>query len=265
MPRVAFFLIAVFWAVMNVLLWRAEYGPRGGGVPVPADLVWRKILTAPDISSLTIYQDGRRIGFCEFSTSVEQAMAQTDEGQLPPEGYTTRSGSQIRFSGNFFVGDITNQFRFDTRIEFSPNRDWRELALKFSSYLGVVKIQSVATNQTLSVSITNNDSSFSRVFSFADLQKPDVLLHAIAGDFTNPPTSGFILPSLPTTSWLAGGIRWEATRDRLLMGREPVSAFRLQTRVFNLPMVIYASALGDILRVELPSGITASIDQWNHT
>ena len=260
MPRVTFFLIAAFWAVMNVLLWRAEYGPRGGGVPVPADLVWRKILTAPDISSLTICQDGRRTGFCEFSTSVEQEMAQVDEGQPPPEGYAARAGSQIRVSGNFFVGDITNQFRFDARMEFSSNRDWRELALKCSSRFGSVKIHSIATNQSVSVDITNDDTSFSRVFSFADLQKPDVLLRAFAGDFTNPPTPGLALPGLPTTSWLAGGIRWEATRDRLMMGREPVSAYRLQTRVLNLPVVIYASTLGDILRVELPAGVTAAID-----
>ena len=191
-------------------------------------------------------------------------MAQTDEGQLPPEGYTTRAGSQIRLSGNFFVGDITNQFRFDTRIEFSSNREWRELALKCSSQFGSVKIHSTATNQSVSVDITNDDTSFSRVFSFADLQKPDVLLRAFSGDFSNPPASGFSLPGLLQPSSLAGGIRWEAARDRLMMGREPVSAYRLQTRVLNLPVVIYTSTLGDILRVELPAGVTAAIDDGGH-
>jgi hypothetical protein len=48
-----------------------------------------------------------------------------------------------------------------------------------------------------------------------------------------------------------------------MMGRELVSAYRLQTRVLNLPVVIYASTLGDILRVELPAGVTASIDDWS--
>lgn len=263
MPRVTFVLIAAFWTVMNVLLWRAEYGSRGGGVSVPADLVWHKILTAPDISSLTIYQDGRRTGFCEFSTSVEQAMAQSDEGQLPPEGYSTRAGSQIRLSGNFFVGDITNQFRFDARAGFSSQRDWRELVLKVSSRLATVKIHSAATNQSVSVDISSDDASVSRVFSFADLQKPDVLLRAFSGDFTNPPTSGFNIPTLPKMFSIAGGVRWEATRDRVMIVREPVSAFRLQTRVLNLPVAIYTSPLGDILRVELPAGFTASIDDWS--
>jgi len=43
------------------------------------DLVWRKILTAPDASSMNIYEDGERSGFCEFSTSVEMEMAKLDE------------------------------------------------------------------------------------------------------------------------------------------------------------------------------------------
>ena len=83
-PRITFLLIAAFWVAMNVLLWRAEYGSHGAGVRVPVDLVWRKILTAPDISSLTVFQEGQRTGFCEFSTSVEQEMAALDEDKPVP-------------------------------------------------------------------------------------------------------------------------------------------------------------------------------------
>ena len=249
---------------MNVLLWRAEYGPRGGGVPVPADLVWRKILTAPDISSLSIFQNGRRAGFCEFTTGVGQEMAQVDEDKPPPEGFAALAGYQIRLSGNVFVDSFTNQSKFDARVGFTSNRDWRELTLKFSSRFATVKIHSVATNQNVSVEINTEDTSFSRVFAFTDLQKPDFLLHAFAGDFSNPPTPGFGLLGLPRTSSLAGSIKWEATRDRLMIGREPVSAYRLQTRVLNLPVVIYTSTLGEIMRVELPAGITATVDEWSH-
>ena len=249
---------------MNVLLWRAEYGPRGGGVPVPADLVWRKIMTAPDISSLSIFQNGRWTGFCEFSTGVEQEMAQVDEEKPPPEGYAALAGYQIRLSGNVFLDSLTNQGKFDARIVFTSNRDWRELTLKFSSRFATVKIHSIARNQNVSLEFTNEDTSFSRVFAFADLQKPDFLLRAFSGDFTNSPTPVFGLLGLPKTSLLAGSIKWEATRDRLTIGREPVSAYRLQTRVLNLPVVIYTSTLGEIMRVELPAGITATVDEWSH-
>ena len=118
-PRVTFLSIAAFWVAMNVLLWRAEYGSRGSGIPVPVDLVWRKILTAPDASSLTVYQDGQKTGFCEFSTSVEQAMAALDEDKPPPEGIVARAGYQIRFDGNVSLGEFTNRLNFDGRIQFS--------------------------------------------------------------------------------------------------------------------------------------------------
>src|SRR5208283_1160685 len=137
-PRVTFFLIAAFWVMMNVLLWRAEYGSQGGEISVPVDLVWRKILTAPDVSALTIYQDGRRAGFCEVSTSVEQAMAALDENTVPPEGLVSQSGYQIHFNGNLSFGAITNRMRFDGRLEFSSDRAWRGLNLKLSTRYAVV-------------------------------------------------------------------------------------------------------------------------------
>lgn len=52
--RLTFCGLAAFWVTMNVLLWRLEYGARGGDTEVPAQLVWHKILTAPDGSSLSV-------------------------------------------------------------------------------------------------------------------------------------------------------------------------------------------------------------------
>ena len=119
-PRLTFLLIAAFWVAMNVLLWRAEYGSHGAGIRVPVALVWQKILTAPDVSSLNVFQDGERTGFCEFSTSVEQEMATLDEDNPPPEDSIARAGYQIRFNGNVSLGDFTNRLTFDGQLEFSP-------------------------------------------------------------------------------------------------------------------------------------------------
>src|SRR6267378_6901476 len=149
--RVTFIFIAAFWVTMNLLLWRTEYGSRGGGTVVPPALVWRKILTAPDASSLTIFQAGQRTGFCEFSTSVEQEMAKLDEDRPPPEGLVARAGYQIRLNGNVSVGDFTNRVKFDGRVQFSPHREWRELDLKISTHFNAVDIHSLATNETVSV------------------------------------------------------------------------------------------------------------------
>ena len=47
-----------------------------------------------------------------------------------------------------------------------------------------------------------------------------------------------------------------------MMGREPVSAYRLETRVLDHPIVVYVSTMGEILRIELPGGMTAVLDQF---
>jgi hypothetical protein len=261
-PRLAFCSVVMFWVVMNALLWRVEYGSRGGGIAVPVELVWQKILTAPDASSLTIYQGGKKAGFCQFATSVEQAMSGLEEGALPPEGILRQAGCQIRFDGNASVGGFTNRFAFSGRIQFSSSRAWRELTLKLSRHADAVEVHSVADHQTVHLKITGDGEVIEREFTFAELQNPGALLRAAAGELGDGLPGGldwFPRPQIPGAP--AGSLRWQAHHDRLMVGREPVSAYRLETRVLDQPVVIYASPLGEILRVELPGGVTAVLDQ----
>src|SRR5271170_3909002 len=82
--RLTFFVITAFWVTMNVLLWRSEYGPHSVyGSAVPATVVWRKILSAPDDSLLDVMQDGKRVGTCRWSTAVSEAFAALDEAPTP--------------------------------------------------------------------------------------------------------------------------------------------------------------------------------------
>jgi hypothetical protein len=260
--RITFILITAFWVVMNVLLWRAEYGERGSGIAVPADLVWRKILTAPDASSLTVYQGAEKMGFCQFSTSIEQAMAGLDEDRPPPEGIVRQAGYQIRFDGNVSLGEFTNRLTFNGRIEFSSDRTWRELNLKLTSHADSVEIHSVAIERTVFLKITTAGVSLAREFTVAELQNPNTLLRALAGDPGGGLLNGLELFPMPQTpAALAGELHWEAHHDRLMMGREPVSAYRLETRILDQALVIYVSTLGEILRVDLPGGTTALLDQ----
>ena len=262
--RLTFFFIAAFWITMNVLLWRGEYGSHGGDIPVPADLVWRKILTAPDRSSLNIYQDGQRSGFCEFSTSIEQAMAKLDEDRPPPEGLAARAGYQIQFNGNMSLGDFTNRVRFDGRIGFSPKRAWRELNLKLSSHNAMMEIDSLATNQTVHLKITSDSATVERDFTFADLQNPNTLLRAFAGGYGGGFLDELNLPVTPQISTsLAQNLHWQARRDHLTIGGEVVSVYRLETQLLQNRIVIYVNTLGEILRGELPGGITVTLDEWS--
>ena len=261
-PRITFLSIAAFWVAMNVLLWRAEYESHGVGVRVPPALVWQKILTAPDISSLNVYQNGQRTGFCELSTRVEEEMATLDDGKPVPESVNLHAGYQLRFSGNVGLGDYTNRLTFYGQIEFSRRREWREFNLKVSSHFIVSEIHSLADEQTVHLKITAEGVDTERVFSFDDLQNPNKWLGAFAGNPGGAGIAGLDLPVLPPTSTrFAQDLHWEARRERLTIGREPVPVYRLATRVLDHPVVIYVSTLGEILRVSLPGDITAAFDQ----
>jgi hypothetical protein len=263
-PRLTFLSIAAFWVAMNALLWRAEYGSHGTGVSVPVDLVWRKILTAPDASSLTVFQDGKKTGFCEFSTSVEQAMAALDEDKLPPEGIVARAGYQIRFEGNVSLGEFTNRLNFNGRLQFSSSRAWRELDLKLSSRQATVEIHSVAADQAVHLKIASAGAVIEHDFTFADLQNPGALLRVFGENFGGGPLGGLDWPAVPSApAALAGNLRWEAHHERLMLGRDPVSAYRLETRVLDQPVVIDVSTLGEIMRVQLPGGLSATLDEWS--
>ena len=96
---------------------------------MPAGVVWRKIITAPDASSLSVYQNGDRMGYCEFSTSIGQEMATVDGDNPPPEGLVKRAGYQIHLAGNVALGDFTNRVKFDGRVQFRYVREWREFTL----------------------------------------------------------------------------------------------------------------------------------------
>ena len=163
-------------------------------------------------------------------------------------------------------GLLTACRQFDGRVQFSPRREWRELNLKFSTHTATVEIHSLAASQTVSVQITNSDMNASLIFTFSDLQNPNTLLRKLGEGGGSGFWSGLDLPVLPPgATALAQNIPWEARRIRLTMGRETVSAYQLETRVLGQPIVIHVSTLGEILRVELPGGVTAVLDEWSKT
>ena len=259
--RLTFLAIAAFWLTMNVLLWRQEFGTRGGDTPVPVALVWHKILTAPDASSLTVYQNGDRMGYCEFSTGIGQEMAAVDADRPPSEGFGRQAGYQIHVAGNVALGDFTNRLKFDGRIQFANPREWRELNLKIISRLTTVEIHSLASNQTVRVKISSDGAALERELRFADLQNPNALLHAFAGNLADSLLGAMELPALDSAAG-ARPLEWRASRTRVKIGTEAVPVYRLETSLLGRTLTVDASTLGEILRVRLPGDFTARIDEW---
>jgi hypothetical protein len=261
--RLTFLIIAAFWVTMNILLWRSEFGSHADETPVPLELVWRKILTAPDASSLSVYQNNQRTGYCEFSTSVGQEMATIDADKPPPEGLVARAGYQVHLAGNVALGDFTNRLKFDGRINFFSARQWRELNLKISSRNAVVEIHSLATNQTVHVKISDvNGGILERDLTFADLRNPNALIRVFAGNFADALLGMVDLPEMAPDA-NAQKIQLDARRIRVKIGTELVPVYQLETRVLDHPITADISTLGEILRVQLPGDITARIDEWS--
>ena len=260
--RLAFLAITAFWLTMNVLLWRAEFGEHGSDMPVPLALVWRKILTAPDASSLSVFQNGDRRGYCEFSTSIGQEMAALDSDRPPPEGFVARVGYQVHLAGNVALGDFTNRLKFDGRFRFDRSRRWQEFNLKITSRQAVVEMASLATNQAVHVKVSSEGVAlWERELAFTDLRDPRALVPLLAGN-----VAGDFLGALEATGMLPEStpdIEWEARRTRVQLGGESVPIYRLETSILGRTLHVEVSTLGEIMRIELPGGFSARIDEWS--
>jgi hypothetical protein len=260
--RLTFLGLIAFWVTMNALLWRAEFGTRGGDMEVPFELVWRKILTAPDASSLSVYQNGERTGYCEFSTSVGQQMATLEEDKLPPEGLVARAGYQIHLAGNVSLGDFTNRLKFDGKVLFNSARHWQELNLKLSTRLATIEIHSLATNQTAHVKISSDAGALERDLTFAELENPGAIVRVFAGNFADVLLGAVDLPDFTAAS-SAQKIQWDARRTRVKIGSEAIPVYRIESNTLGYTVAVDVSTLGEILRVTLPGNITARIDEWS--
>lgn len=261
--RLTFLGIVAFWVTMNVLLWQAEFGVHGGDTPVPLQLVWRKILTAPDASSLSVYQKGERMGYCELSTGVGQQMATYDEDKPPPEGYVTHGEYLLRIAGNVSLGDFTNRLKFDGRFLFDHAHRWQELNLKITSRQTVIELHSMATNQMVHVKFSNEGTPvLERDIPFTDLQDPDAIMRVLAGNTTGDFLGMFDLSDiLPDAA--SQKIEWDSRRTRVKIGAEAVPVYQLETSLLGHSIVIDVSTLGEILRVDLPGDVSARIDEWS--
>ena len=259
--RLTFFAIAAFWLTMNVLLWRAEYGAHSNETPVPLALVWQKILTAPDASSLSVYQNRARMGYCEFSTSVGQQMATVDADRPPPEGLVQQAGYEIHLAGNVALNDFTNRLKFDGRVKFSSARAWCEVNLHISSHQTGVEIHALATNSAVHLKITSDGSALEKDLAFSDLQNPNALARALLGNGADTLLGVLDLPALAAPA-AAQKIVWRASHTRVKIGTEAVPIYRIETSLLGQAVVVDVSTLGEILRVELPGNLTARIDEW---
>lgn len=263
LARATLVVLTAFWLVMNVLLWRAEYGKTAAlGSAVPAEVVWDKILTAPDSSSLTIFHKGKKIGFCHWTTSVGEDLGKMSSSDVPPEGMVRKiAGYRLELNGNVMVSE-TDRLRFDSHLDYGTARNWRDFEVRLGVRPSSWEVRSTAAEQTVHFSWHDETQTFNRVIPFSELDHPDALLQEFVGPLGPGLLAGLGLPLASDNSRARFMLHWEARNDRAKFGHSSIRVYRLQANLLDrFGVVVFVSRVGEILRVELPDGIVLTNDQ----
>jgi hypothetical protein len=247
-------LILLFWITMNILLWRAEYGARmPGGSPVSHELVWNRILTAPDDSALAIIQEGRKIGYCRWTPQIHEHSSEQLGGEAAIEGMVKEPlGYSIRIEGHVILEE-TGRVRFNLDKSFNPDHQWKTFAFRATFQGASYRLEGSAADESLLVAVEMESYNWERTFKLSDLREPSALLHEF----------GFPLPlamipglGLNAPANLSLGLNWESRSDWIRIGGTNVRIYRLEARLLDrYQFRAYISRVGEIIRVELPNEV----------
>ena len=117
MSRAVFIVIAGFWLTMNVLLWQTEFGSRKSSAAIPVEIVWEKILTAADDSSLTVFHEGKLVGAFHMQTQVGEEWSKVSDDNIPSGRPQKGRGYSLRLDGSAILPQWTNRVRFEWGFE----------------------------------------------------------------------------------------------------------------------------------------------------
>ena len=258
--RFIFVLIAAFFIVMNVLLWRAEVANRNRPGPlVPIENVWRRMITAPNPSTLEIQHHGEKIGMLHWIPSVAEAARKNKTAPVEmPEGMV---GSPVSFdidcSGTVFFS-MEQRLRFNFDLKLSTNYAWQEFGLRFNMRPASWELYSVATNQSVVFKMDDGVRRTERTWSFQDVRRPERILRDLAGPLAPGLFTVLGGPlNLNELTHVASRLHWEARNERFLMGNARVRVYRLKLRLIDgYEASALVSPIGEILRVDLPDELS---------
>ncbi len=259
--RLFFIAVAAFWVTMNVLLWRSEFANRNQpGSSVPVEVVWQKILTSPDNSNLEIRQHNKRIGFCHWSANIGEEMAtgKVYSEDYPPEGMVKKlNGYNLDLDGNVFVGDRTNRFRFYIGMRFNREKAWEDFDVRVTQRPLNWGLHASNPDEKLFLTVKDGESVWEREFKFAELRQPEKLLQEVAGPMLAPMLAASVGGSLNEIKSASNRLKWEARNDWIKINFTPVRVYRLRAQLVDrYEIVVIVSRVGEILRMDLPNGIS---------
>ncbi len=274
--RISFIGICLFFATMNVLLWRAEFGGRKQVAgAIPPRIVWEKILTAPDDSTMEIIANGQKSGYCRWLANVGEALStgkRSDENETPEGMIKLPTGYSIDLEGNYLFhedpepegsapGRTRNsrnmsRLRFEFHTRFTTNHVWQDFSLRAVLRPMILEIKSKENHQKIWVKFDDGTSRIERTIHYSDLGNPGRLV----SEFGLSGFSGWLgymgaMGGLGSsgTNTMSLGLTWKARNDWLKIGHSQVRVYRLETHFLDRYEVkIIVSRIGEILRVDLP-------------
>lgn len=257
--RLLLSVLGVFWVVMNLLLWRSEYTASGlTDFPVDPQIVWKKILTSPDSSSLTILHRGKRVGFCHLIASIVESPDRSGQTNAPEGMVRNVAHYKLDVSGS--IGDLRNgkSLRLDGELTLSRSQEWESFRLQIIAQPMFMTIESKRGDGLVQLTIESPDLSTRKTFRLADLNQPQFLLTELFGDTALRTLDVLPLPIAATQSPTSRRrLQWNASSDRLMIGNSVTQVYRLELKpMTGYAVTILVSRAGEILRVELPEHVT---------
>ena len=270
-----------FWLVMNLLLWRSEYGAGVSGNPLPVEKVLSRILETPDPSELDIYLGNEKKGSCRWMVVQvgEEGMVAAEkdqEGDVDLEAAEMAGLIQdihayaISLDGQLQWEDQPRRIRFMIQLDLSSDRQWVSLDGKVGMAGTWVHIHARRGEETFAIELDEEDAQTARIeWSFDELRDPETALAKLTSLSGLPPLAVSMIlgsvKSLPNMKVVdrpsdpspeAGFAAWKAASDWLNVAHSRMRVYRMDGPYGeDLPFKVTINRAGEILLVELPRGL----------
>jgi len=255
-----FWGLLAFWVFMNTWLWRLEYGrSKQTGDHASTSIVWQRILTAPDHSVMEVSYRGKRIGFFRWMPNIGESganMSLDDDQQV--EGIVKHvSDYRINVEGNIMM-QITNRMTFGVHMRFDTNQVWQEISAKFGSRLGSIQLHTTSSSQELQMQLDFDGSKWEQNISRSALVNPDQLIREFGLPIGMLWPGWSMIASPETPGKIQRNISWGVYNDWWKVGHSHLRVYRIELQILNRFVITFIiSRVGEILRIEFPSELTA--------
>lgn len=251
--RTALAAAALFWVVMNILLWRAEFGGGQTSSEIPASAVWEKMLSSADRSVLNLRFNNRTIGSIEWVPSITETVRTNTASDI--EGMVSAAtGYNLRITAKFFGGDTAfGRMLITGDVDFSTNRMWQDMTLRVDQRPQSWEVKTKSGSDRIQVVFEEGKRRFEQTFQTSDMTAIGAILSpymALLPQGVLPDTKSL------TPEFFAHNIQWSAHNDWLKVGRNRLRVYRINAKFAGrFDGVVYISRAGEILKVQLPDSI----------